>query len=178
MGDPRQRGVTRVRDPFTIQSCPSLHGRWKKKNPTMIFSSCEETEDRWTGGGPRSPRGYIPLGLQQVRSLPHLCHQTMPMTVFLLKHLPGTEASSQERGFYFEASVFLSFLCTCVLWFSTRVPFIRATGDGWTSSAFPPHSKAMLTTLNLLCHLQCTRSENKSSHCDWDFLLNQHYSKT
>lgn len=74
----------------------------------MIFSSCEEGEktDEQVGSGPRSPRGYFPFGLQQVRSFPHLCHQTTLMIVFVLNRLPGTEASSEKCDFYFEASVF------------------------------------------------------------------------
>lgn len=50
----------------------------------MIFSSCEETEDRWTVGGPRSPRRYFPFGLQQVRLFPHLRHQTTLIIYFCL----------------------------------------------------------------------------------------------
>lgn len=132
----------------------------RKNPPWFSVAVMRERTDKQAVSGPRFPRGYSPLGLQQVRLFPHLCLQTM---VLQLNHQPGTKASSEERDFQSEVSVFWSALCTSVLCCSKWVPSIMATEDGWTPSAFPPCSKAMLTTLNFLCHLICTRSKNKSS---------------
>lgn len=79
------------------------------------------------GRGPRFPRGYIPLGLQQARLFPHLCLQTM---VIQLNHQPGRETSSEECDFQSEVSVFWSVQCTSVLCSSTWVPSVMSTEDG------------------------------------------------
>lgn len=159
VGDPWQKGVSRVRNPLTTWSCYSWHGCWKK-NP--LWFSVAVTRER------TDQQVVVQDFLEDIS---HLDCSRLDRSSFvspdydtLVKSSTWHRSNFRRMWFSIWSICFLVcsvHLCSLLLHMGTFCNCNR----GWLNpSAFPPRSKAVLTTHNFLCHLKCTRSKSKSSH--------------